>query len=59
MLDVLRDKQKKELEMVLDMSRFLVSQYDDFDAIPLYVVVGGCVFGELFQSTSYCLYLFS
>jgi len=47
MLDVLRDKQKKELEMVLDMSRFLVSQYDDFDAIPLYVVVGGCVFGEL------------
>ncbi|KAL7552325.1 hypothetical protein ACHAWF_015558 [Thalassiosira exigua] len=46
-LDVLRDRQRRELEVVLDMSRFLVSQYDDFDAIPLYVVVGGCVFSPL------------
>jgi len=46
-LDVLRNKQRQELEVVLDQSRFLVSQYDDFDAIPLYVVVGGCVFSPL------------
>jgi len=46
-LDVLRNKQRRELEVVLDMSKFLVSQYDDFDAIPLYVVVGGCVFSPL------------
>jgi hypothetical protein len=39
-LDVLRKKQRRELEIVLDQSRFLVSQYVDFDAIPLYVVVG-------------------
>jgi S1-C subfamily serine protease len=29
-LDVLRKKQRRELEIVLDQSRFLVSQYDDF-----------------------------
>mmetsp|Transcript_7137 Transcript_7137/g.17744 ORF Transcript_7137/g.17744 Transcript_7137/m.17744 type:complete len:725 (+) Transcript_7137:171-2345(+) len=46
-LDVLRNRQRRELEVVLDMSRFLVSQYDDFDAVPLYVVVGGCVFSPL------------
>ena len=46
-LDVLRKKQRKELEVMLDMSRFLVSQYDDFDALPLYCVVGGCVFSPL------------
>lgn len=46
-LDVLRYKQRRELEVVLDMSKFLVAQYDDFDAIPLYVVVGGCVFSPL------------
>ncbi|KAL9185193.1 hypothetical protein ACHAXT_002970 [Thalassiosira profunda] len=46
-LDVLRDKKRKELDVELDMSRFLVSQYDDFDAVPLYVVVGGCVFSPL------------
>ena len=43
-LDVLRNKQRRELEVGLDMSKFLVSQYDDFDAVPLYAVVGGCVF---------------
>jgi S1-C subfamily serine protease len=46
-LDVFRNKQRRELEVVLDQSRFLVSQYDDFDAFPLYVVVGGCVFSPL------------
>jgi S1-C subfamily serine protease len=46
-LDVLRKKQRQEFDVVLDQSRFLVSQYDDFDAIPLYVVVGGCVFSPL------------
>ena len=46
-LDVLRKKQRKQLEVMLDMSRFLVSQYDDFDALPLYCVVGGCVFSPL------------
>jgi len=46
-LDVLRKKQRKELEVVLDMSRFIVSQYDDYDALPLYCVVGGCVFSPL------------
>jgi S1-C subfamily serine protease len=46
-LDVLRNKQRRELEVMLDQSRFLVSQYDDFDAFPLYVVVGGCVFSPL------------
>lgn len=46
-LDVLRNKQRRDLEVELDMSRFLVSQYDDFDALPLYVVVGGCVFSPL------------
>lgn len=46
-LDVLRNRQRRELDVVLDMSRFLVSQYDDFDAVPLYVVVGGCVFSPL------------
>jgi hypothetical protein len=45
-LDVLRNRQRRELDVVLDMSRFCVSQYDDFDAVPLYVVVGGCVFCE-------------
>ena len=43
-LDILRKKERKQLEVTLDMSRFLVSQYDDFDALPLYCVVGGCVF---------------
>jgi len=46
-LDVLRKKERKELSVSLNMSRFLVPQYDDFDAIPLYVVVGGCVFTPL------------
>ncbi|KAL7537490.1 hypothetical protein ACHAXR_007846 [Thalassiosira sp. AJA248-18] len=46
-LDVLRNKQRRELDVVLDMSRFLMAQYDDFDACPLYVVVGGCVFSPL------------
>lgn len=46
-LDVLRHKQRRELDVLLDMSRFLVSQYDDFDAVPLYAVVGGCVFSPL------------
>jgi len=45
-LDVMRDGKRRDLEVVLDMSKFLVSQYDDFDAVPLYVVVGGCVFCE-------------
>ena len=43
---MLRCKQRMELEVVLDVSKFLVSQYDGFDAVPLYVVVGGCVFCE-------------
>eukprot|EP00984_Skeletonema_dohrnii_P019042 scaffold9041_cov134-Skeletonema_dohrnii-CCMP3373.AAC.2 len=46
-LDVLRKKERKELSVSLNMSRFLVPQYDDFDAIPLYLVVGGCVFTPL------------
>ncbi|KAL7455369.1 hypothetical protein ACHAWC_006912 [Mediolabrus comicus] len=46
-LDVLRKKERKELEVPLEMNRFLVAQYDDFDAIPLYAVVGGCVFTPL------------
>mmetsp|Transcript_12213 Transcript_12213/g.20102 ORF Transcript_12213/g.20102 Transcript_12213/m.20102 type:complete len:451 (+) Transcript_12213:210-1562(+) len=46
-LDVLRRKERKELSVSLNMSRFLVPQYDDFDAIPLYLVVGGCVFTPL------------
>lgn len=46
-LDVLREKERKELNVELDMARFLVPQYDDFDAVPLYVVVGGCVFSPL------------
>jgi len=46
-LDVLRKKERKELEVPLDMNRFLVAQYDDFDALPLYTVVGGCVFTPL------------
>jgi hypothetical protein len=46
-LDVLRKKERKELEVPLLMNRFLVAQYDDFDAIPLYAVVGGCVFTPL------------
>jgi len=46
-LDVLRNKERRELEIVLDVGKFLVSQYDGFDATPLYVVVGGCVFSPL------------
>lgn len=46
LLDVLRDKQRKELEVVLDTCQFLVPQYDGFDACPLYTVCGGCVFCE-------------
>ena len=46
-LDVLRKKERKELSVSLNMSRFLVPQYDDFDALPLYLVVGGCVFAPL------------
>lgn len=46
MLDVLRDKKRQQLEVTLDSSRFLVPQYDDFDACPLYAVCGGCVFCE-------------
>ncbi|EED88573.1 trypsin-like serine protease, partial [Thalassiosira pseudonana CCMP1335] len=47
LLDVLRDKQRKELEVVLDTCQFLVPQYDGFDACPLYTVCGGCVFSPL------------
>ncbi|KAL3795763.1 hypothetical protein HJC23_008250 [Cyclotella cryptica] len=47
MLDVLRDKKRQQLEVTLDSSRFLVPQYDDFDAYPLYAVCGGCVFSPL------------
>jgi hypothetical protein len=43
-LDVLRDKKRQKLEVTLDSSKFLVPQYDDFDACPLYAVCGGCVF---------------
>ena len=46
-LDVLRNKVRKELVVRLDMSRFVVPQYDDYDAVPLYCVVGGCVFSPL------------
>jgi len=46
-LDVLRNKERKELVVRLDMSRFVVPQYDDYDAVPLYCVVGGCVFSPL------------
>jgi hypothetical protein len=46
-LDVLRKKERKELKVSLNMHRFLVPQYDDFDAIPLYAVIGGCVFTPL------------
>ena len=45
-LDVLRNKKRQKLDITLDSSRFLVAQYDDFDASPLYAVVGGCVFCE-------------
>ena len=45
-LDVLRDRRIKKMKVVLDTSRFLVPQYDGFDACPLYVVCGGCVFCE-------------
>ncbi len=44
---MLRKKERKELLVSLNMSRFVVPQYDDFDAIPLYAVVGGCVFTPL------------
>ena len=43
-LDVLRERKYKKLEVILDTCRFLVPQYDDFDACPLYAVCGGCVF---------------
>lgn len=46
-LDVLRSKKRQTLEVTLDSSRFLVPQYDDFDASPLYAVCGGCVFGRV------------
>lgn len=46
-LDVLRMKERKELSVSLNMSRFVVPQYDDFDTIPLYCVIGGCVFTPL------------
>jgi hypothetical protein len=45
-LDVLRSKKRQTLEVTLDSSRYLVPQYDDFDASPLYAVCGGCVFGK-------------
>jgi hypothetical protein len=44
-LDVLRTKKRQKLEITLDATKFLVPQYDDFDASPLYAVCGGCVFG--------------
>ena len=43
-LDVLRSKKRQKLDIILDSTRFLVPQYDDFDASPLYAVCGGCVF---------------
>jgi len=46
-LDVLRDRQRKQLEVTLRITQYLVPQYDDFDACPLYAVCGGCVFSPL------------
>lgn len=48
-LDVLRSKKRQRLDVTLDSPRFLVPQYDDFDASPLYAICGGCVFGKNFQ----------
>ena len=45
-LDVLRQGKRKEIRVVLDTKRCLVPRYDGFDACPLYVVCGGCVFCE-------------
>ncbi|KAL7462426.1 hypothetical protein ACHAXS_002804 [Conticribra weissflogii] len=46
-LDVLRDRQRKTLEVTLGITQFIVPQYDSFDACPLYAVCGGCVFSPL------------
>ena len=47
-LDVLRSKKRQKLDVTLDSPRFLVPQYDDFDASPLYAICGGCVFSKNF-----------
>ncbi len=51
-LDVLRDRQRKTLEVTLGITQFIVPQYDSFDACPLYAVCGGCVFCKCFYELS-------
>jgi len=46
-MDLLREKERKLLELTLTTGRYLVPKYDEFDASPLYVVCGGCVFCPL------------
>lgn len=50
-LDVLRDRQRKQLEVTLGITQFIVPQYDGFDACPLYAVCGGCVFCKYYFHT--------